>query len=51
MARDGYQILVTENTYRHLGKIPPDMEFKKHIDEKMPHSLSVYYEVNSQMGT
>jgi adenylate cyclase len=44
-SRGGYQILVTENTYRRLGKIPPDIEFRKHVNEKLHYGLSPYYEV------
>lgn len=45
ISRGGYQILVTENTYNRLGDIPPDLEFKKYVNEQMPYGLSPYYEV------
>ena len=45
VSRGGYQTLVTENTYNRLGDIPPDLEFKKYVNEQMPYGLSPYYEV------
>jgi class 3 adenylate cyclase/GAF domain-containing protein len=49
ISRSGYQVLVTENTYRCLEKIPPDLEFKKHVNEKIPYGLSPYYEIIPRM--
>ena len=45
ISRGGYQTLVTENTYNRLGDIPPDLEFKKYVNEQLPYGLSPYYEV------
>ena len=45
MSRGGYQILVTENTYRRIGDMSVYLKFKKHVNEQLPYSLSPYYEV------
>lgn len=50
MARGGYQILITENTYHRLGVIPADLEFKKHTRKKKAFGISTYYEVTT-IGT